>query len=1174
MAAPSNKLFAMLSSRVLPVHERETGMRMARLNSLVKIKGGPSLGNTGVGASDNQRGQERGGGEGETRPGRSRIVVTPKATQVEGAANWWVKFQDKQAQRTFRHRVDAFSYRFDVVAVCSMSAYCLLYAFVDLFLYSLVVPSLPPSPPAPPPAPHVRFGPGAFAARIFVRVLAALMLAALAVVHWYKSRPLTALDSAPHKHRCCRCQLTPWDVGGETRRVNCGERRGRGQRLRGIWPLQTRSNFLLLDLCIVVVSLHGLDALSGIPWTSAAQYRLLLEVLVGIALRPVEKFNAMCTTAALGVVFPLIWCVITVTTYTNASTSHFASSVWVDPQVYMLPVVGMGLLAVIERLCHYRLLFMALEFVQWRRLQREELEAIFQIGQSLYGSADETMRAYNTQIMSGGIGSTSTAAGGQSAGGTGVGDVNGMGTDGKTSMFLNVPQQQQQLSAAVDDGGGSNSSSKYVVGASETLSSSSHPAEVPLRSPPTTSTPYVTPDSHRRRSYITPFIVGDGLGFDLDHTTPAELAIAKLNKVKEQLDMPANYADLVAEAISIIRTGTRIFEPNVIDQLSRYNLGDSPADSHVRSGSSHSYHVSKPLSPKHAHQSAYASGHGDGAFSELTDKILWAAGSGGGVHSGSGTTHRRYSGLRRHDMVAGPMGASALRGALRGSRPHRDRLVKTATVRDVFHDLDDSSASIYGARLQSLRIDSNQMRTCFEAGVEEDGGLSFNVFDYIDEPREAFVACGILTLHTHAMFQTFRLDETKTLRALRRFAEIYNSPEDVPYHSHLHGCEVAHMTHVYLTSLYNYYEPLHASAAPLVNSDGPELPVVMGGCPLDAVHRFALLLGALVHDLGHPGVNNSFLVETSSPLALQFNDLNVLEMFHVSSAFQVLAQPDCAMLANLSGEERTKIRAVMIDLILATDLADHFTCLGKIQTELDVKGVKNVVPILRSWRPHGLQQQQQQQLAGSPGGTGDGGDSMLQQYRLRPGGLSAGSQSALGKLILKSADIGHPARPREVHLEWSRRATEEFWRQGDRERRLGLPVNAMNDRRETKGLAKGQMGFLSFLVAPTHFLLRTVMGADRLRGLHDNLCGNYMYWAELHAAQQLRTHSSKASSGLLKTPAGKRGVDVSAQAASDASAGSKVGRPSKTPSREPTDAQPRKVFSVKKPPLPRAAPPE
>ena len=43
---------------------------------------------------------------------------------------------------------------------------------------------------------------------------------------------------------------------------------------------------------------------------------------------------------------------------------------------------------------------------------------------------------------------------------------------------------------------------------------------------------------------------------------------------------------------------------------------------------------------------------------------------------------------------------------------------------------------------------------------------------------------------------------------------------------------------------------------------------------------------------------------------------------------------------------------------------------------------------------------------------------------------------------------------------------------GDRERRLGLPVNAMNDRRETKGLAKGQMGFLSFLVAPTHLALR------------------------------------------------------------------------------------------------------
>ena len=112
-----------------------------------------------------------------------------------------------------------------------------------------------------------------------------------------------------------------------------------------------------------------------------------------------------------------------------------------------------------------------------------------------------------------------------------------------------------------------------------------------------------------------------------------------------------------------------------------------------------------------------------------------------------------------------------------------------------------------------------------------------------------------MVLNDHYMFQTFRLDELTVLRALQRFADIYNTPENVPYHSQLHGVDVAQLSHLYLVHLYK-------------SSPGN---VSREGCPLDAVHRFALIFGALVHDLGHPGVNNSFLCETTSPMALQIN---------------------------------------------------------------------------------------------------------------------------------------------------------------------------------------------------------------------------------------------------------------------------------------------------------------
>merc|ERR1712186_297774 len=38
------------------------------------------------------------------------------------------------------------------------------------------------------------------------------------------------------------------------------------------------------------------------------------------------------------------------------------------------------------------------------------------------------------------------------------------------------------------------------------------------------------------------------------------------------------------------------------------------------------------------------------------------------------------------------------------------------------------------------------------------------------------------------------------------------------------------------------------------------------------VERFALLVSAICHDVGHPGMNNVFLVETKHELALRYND--------------------------------------------------------------------------------------------------------------------------------------------------------------------------------------------------------------------------------------------------------------------------------------------------------------
>lgn len=44
----------------------------------------------------------------------------------------------------------------------------------------------------------------------------------------------------------------------------------------------------------------------------------------------------------------------------------------------------------------------------------------------------------------------------------------------------------------------------------------------------------------------------------------------------------------------------------------------------------------------------------------------------------------------------------------------------------------------------------------------------------------------------------------------------------------------------------------------------------------------ALLLGALIHDFKHPGRSNAFLTKTGHALALTYNDVSILENFHLS----------------------------------------------------------------------------------------------------------------------------------------------------------------------------------------------------------------------------------------------------------------------------------------------------
>lgn len=63
-------------------------------------------------------------------------------------------------------------------------------------------------------------------------------------------------------------------------------------------------------------------------------------------------------------------------------------------------------------------------------------------------------------------------------------------------------------------------------------------------------------------------------------------------------------------------------------------------------------------------------------------------------------------------------------------------------------------------------------------------------------------------------------------------------------------------------------------------------------------------MSAICHDLDHKGLNNDFLVKTSSPLAIAYNDLSCLENHHLAQTFRLLSRSDCSLLRHLPQDKQ------------------------------------------------------------------------------------------------------------------------------------------------------------------------------------------------------------------------------------------------------------------------------
>jgi len=241
------------------------------------------------------------------------------------------------------------------------------------------------------------------------------------------------------------------------------------------------------------------------------------------------------------------------------------------------------------------------------------------------------------------------------------------------------------------------------------------------------------------------------------------------------------------------------------------------------------------------------------------------------------------------------------------------------------------------------------------------------------------------------------------------------------------------------------------------------------GVYLTTAERHALLISAVCHDIGHPGVNNSFVVETSHELAIRYNDKSPLENMHCARMFEILDDATCNVFVALSKRQFQDVRSVCIDAILHTDNALHFGMIKEVRMLAEVNSeVMSASVDLYNEKPESFP-------------TAD----VVECFK------SPDTRRLLVNFFLHYADISNSAKPFRICRIWVLQILEEFFVQGDEEKRLGVPVQAFNDR-ENVNRASSQIGFIEFLVSPMYFAAMKVLPPTAL--LAKQLVSNMKTW--------------------------------------------------------------------------------
>ena len=319
----------------------------------------------------------------------------------------------------------------------------------------------------------------------------------------------------------------------------------------------------------------------------------------------------------------------------------------------------------------------------------------------------------------------------------------------------------------------------------------------------------------------------------------------------------------------------------------------------------------------------------------------------------------------------------------------------------------------------------------------------------------ALLLLGEALLERHGLYDACSVERATARRFFLALEACYGNNA---YHNAMHGADVAVGVHRFL-SKFGLLERL------------------------SKLQLLGALIGALAHDFNHPGSNNGHEVRARTERARTHADSSVLERHHLHSTFTLLAHPTFDLFGTMPTPDRDACRKLMIDMVLATDLAKHFEFLSTLRA-LAAEHGSAAAEAAAAAHSHHTTSHHLHILShhghGHVAHRHEGASSASGEWKSPFLSDALVDVPLLLSVAVKFADLGHCFKPLGLHKQWTERVTNEFWALGDRERSLGITVSPLCDRTTDTDVPKSQIGFFKFVCVPFYSVVADLIDPTML----------------------------------------------------------------------------------------------